>query len=247
MFLLTTFICDSLCIFRLKILKQSHASMISFQIPIDNDFRLSPRHSYNTISMCWILLFWHKNPGQRVTVNTTEIPIITELLGILGQPNTYHIVIIHIRLSKQWQDIWTLMLTHWGWVKHICIGNLTIIGSDNGSSPGRRQAIIRANAGILLIGPLGTDFSEILFIHFQSRKCIWKYRLGNGGHFVSASMCSGTWSLKYSEMKFFKEIHVEYCKLINKFQIISKRKFWKICMLCSKHFTYQRPQLPVWY
>ena len=45
---------------------------------------------------------------------------------------------------------------------HICVGNLTIIGSDNGLSPGRRQAIILTNAGILLIGPLGTNFSEIL-------------------------------------------------------------------------------------
>ena len=44
---------------------------------------------------------------------------------------------------------------------HICIGNLTSIGSDNGLSPGRRQAIIWTNAGILLIGLLGTNFSEI--------------------------------------------------------------------------------------
>ena len=35
-------------------------------------------------------------------------------------------------------------------------------GSDNGLSPGWRQAIIWTNAGILLIGPLGTNFSEIL-------------------------------------------------------------------------------------
>ena len=53
-------------------------------------------------------------------------------------------------------------LTHWGRVTHICVGKLTIIGSDNGLSPGRRQAIIRTNAGILLIRPLGTNFSEIL-------------------------------------------------------------------------------------
>ena len=39
--------------------------------------------------------------------------------------------------------------------------NLTIIDSDNGLSPGRRQAIIWTNAGILLIGPLETNFSEI--------------------------------------------------------------------------------------
>ena len=54
------------------------------------------------------------------------------------------------------------VLTHWGRVTHICVGNLNIIGSDNGLSPGRRQAIILNSAGILLIGPLGTNFSEIL-------------------------------------------------------------------------------------
>ena len=56
----------------------------------------------------------------------------------------------------------TGLLTHWGRVTHICAGKLTSIGSDNGLSPSRRQAIIRTNAGILLIGTLGTNFSEIL-------------------------------------------------------------------------------------
>ena len=55
-----------------------------------------------------------------------------------------------------------IVLTHWGRVTHICVGKQTIIGSDNGLSPGRRQAIILTIAGILLIGPLGTNFSEIL-------------------------------------------------------------------------------------
>ena len=53
-------------------------------------------------------------------------------------------------------------LTHWGRVTHICVSKLTIIGSDNGLSPGRRQAIIWTNAEILLIRPLGTNFSEML-------------------------------------------------------------------------------------
>ena len=52
------------------------------------------------------------------------------------------------------------ILTHWGRVTHICVGTNTNIGSDNGLSPGRRQAIIWINAGILLIGPLGTNVSE---------------------------------------------------------------------------------------
>ena len=47
---------------------------------------------------------------------------------------------------------------------HICVGKLTNIGSDNGLLPRRRQAIIWTNAGILLIGPLGTNFGEILIV-----------------------------------------------------------------------------------
>ena len=53
-------------------------------------------------------------------------------------------------------------LTHWGRVTHICVGKLTIIGSDNGLSPDRRQAIIWTNDGLLLIVHLETNFSEIL-------------------------------------------------------------------------------------
>ena len=54
------------------------------------------------------------------------------------------------------------VLTHWGRVMHICIGKLIIIGSDNGLAPSRRQAIIWTNDEILLITPLGTNFSGIL-------------------------------------------------------------------------------------
>ena len=75
------------------------------------------------------------------------------------------------------------------WLSHASV-NFTIIGSDNGLSPDWCQAIIWTNAGILLIGPLGTNFSEILieFKYFHSGKYIWKC-LENGGYFVSASMC----------------------------------------------------------
>ena len=45
---------------------------------------------------------------------------------------------------------------------YACVGNLIIIGSDNSLSPGRRQAITWINAGVVLMGPLGTNFSEIL-------------------------------------------------------------------------------------
>ena len=65
--------------------------------------------------------------------------------------------------SSQW--VWgrcQSTLTHWGRVTHICVSRLTVTGPDNGLSPGRRQAIIWTNAGILFIGPLGTNFSENL-------------------------------------------------------------------------------------
>ena len=54
------------------------------------------------------------------------------------------------------------VLTHCGRMTHICISTLTRHYSDNGLLPGRRQAIIWTNAGILLIGTFGTNFSEIL-------------------------------------------------------------------------------------
>ena len=85
-------------------------------------------------------------------------------------------------------------VTQFSWQRipsHICASKVTIIGSDNALSPGRRQAIIWTNAWILLIGPSGTNFNEILIEiqTFSFKKCIWKHRLQNGGHLASASMC----------------------------------------------------------
>ena len=81
-------------------------------------------------------------------------------------------------------------LTHWGRVTHICVGKLTIIGSDNGLSPGRRQAIVWTNAGMLLIGPLGTNLSETLIeIYIFSLKKMHLKMSAKWRPFVSASMC----------------------------------------------------------
>ena len=52
---------------------------------------------------------------------------------------------------------------HWDQVTHICTGHLTIIGSDKSSSPGRHQAIIWTNVGIMLIAPLGNNSNDIRF------------------------------------------------------------------------------------
>ena len=56
----------------------------------------------------------------------------------------------------------TVSVSHWGRVTHLCASKLTVIVSDNGLSPGRRQAIIWTNAGISLIWTLGTNLKEIL-------------------------------------------------------------------------------------
>ena len=87
---------------------------------------------------------------------------------------------------------WDLLIsTHWGRATHICVGKLTTIGSDNGLSPGRRQAIIWTNAGILLIGSWGTNFSEILvgIQTFSLKKMHLKMSFAKWRPFVSASMC----------------------------------------------------------
>ena len=90
------------------------------------------------------------------------------------------------------------VLTHWSRVMHICVSNhqaewrihasVTIIGSDNGLLPDRHQVITWTNAGILLIGPLGTNFREIWIkiLIFSFKKCIWKCHLRNWGHFLLA-------------------------------------------------------------
>ena len=72
-------------------------------------------------------------------------------------------------------------LYHWGRVTHIWVSK---IGSDNGLSPERRQAIIWTSVGMLLIGPLGTNFSEILIeiYTFSFTKMQWRH---NGHDSVS--------------------------------------------------------------
>ena len=82
----------------------------------------------------------------------------------------------HKYVSNREKKYFFSQLTHWGRVTHICVSKLTIIASDNGLSPGRRQANIWNNAGILSIGLLWTNFSEILIeiLTFSFRKMRFK-------------------------------------------------------------------------
>ena len=91
-------------------------------------------------------------------------------------------------------------LTHWRRETHICIPKLTIIGSDNGLSPGGHQAIIWTSARILLIGPLRTNVSEIFIgnytfsfkkMHFKMSSAKWR-PLGLGLDVLESHMKQGT-------------------------------------------------------
>ena len=134
------------------------------------------------------ITFW----GHVQVVNMSSIEWITILMLLA--------LVSHIcvnELGTRWNKVNTIfsnryisLLTHWGRVTHIGVGKLTTIGSNNGLSPDRRQAIISTNGGIWLIGPLGTNFREIVIeILTFSFKKIWKCRLRNGSYFVSVSMC----------------------------------------------------------
>ena len=107
---------------------------------------------------------WDRSPPLRILLRSHKS----------GTPDKYE------RDSKNINHTFT-KLTHWGRVTHICVGNLTIVGSDNGLSPGRRQAITWTNVGIWLIGPLGTNFCEMLIeIHaFSFKKIHMKMSSGN--------------------------------------------------------------------
>ena len=102
----------------------------------------------------------------------------------------YDVTVIRYPVSPAWSSLVSSQITHWGRATHICVEKLTTIGSDNGLSPGRRQAIIWTIAGILLIGTLGTNFSEILIgiQTFSFKKKHLKMSSAKWRPFVSASM-----------------------------------------------------------
>ena len=127
---------------------------------------------------CWVYLLW-----RHMDYIEWDLKIKSwewdwqqsKLLGGVGLPLLTHLP-SSAAYIRQWigsalVQVITSHLTQCGRVTHICVNKLTIIGSDNGLSPGRRQAIIWTNAGILFIWTLGTNFSEILIaIHAFSFK-----------------------------------------------------------------------------
>ena len=106
------------------------------------------------------------------------------MASILSRPQCVNVTYtFHNENARYTQIKSECCLAHWGQVTHICVGNLTIIMSDNGLSPGRCQAIIRTNAGMLFFKSLGTNFGEILIeihafafkkMHLKTSSAKWR-------------------------------------------------------------------------
>ena len=121
-------------------------------------------------------------------VNST---LRNKLQWILIGIQTFSFMKMHLEMSSAKRPPFCLgpnVLTHGGRVTHIYVRKLTSIGSDNGLSPDRRQAIIWTNAGLSFFLPLATNFSEILIeiltfsfkkmrLKMPSAKCC-SFRLG---------------------------------------------------------------------
>ena len=150
----------------------------------------APSHYLNQCWLFLIVVLWHS-----FVSNFTANVKATVLFCIMTWVSLKIIILKLLPYQPGGNE-----LTHWGWVTHICVNNFTIIDSDNGLSPGRRKAIIQTVDGILSTGTLGTNFNKFsIEIHiFSFKKCLWKCRLENGGHFVSNSMCYSNSHIEFS-------------------------------------------------
>ena len=141
----------------------------------------------------------------------------------------------HFHLGKYHEHVCIVggsLLTHWARVTHICVDNLTIIGSDNGLSPGRRQAIIRTIAGILLIRPLGTNFSEFLvkILIFSFKKMCLKVSSAKRRPF-----CLGLNELNLIEKEEFRVTFFTYTSKECRHVVLCWHFLWAIKSIFPKH------------
>ena len=146
-------------------------------------------------------------------------------------------------------------LTHWGRVTHICVSKLTIIGSDNVLSPDRRQAIIWTNAGILLIGRIGTNFSEILIeiLTFWLKKMRFKVLSAKRRPFyLCLNVLNGTFAglasclYGFGPLSLKTDVILHYVVLVPAEHIVIK----SICSIIEMHFSYSylhQQEMFVWW
>ena len=134
---------------------------------------------------------------------------------------------------------WNKYPTHWGQMIHIFVGKLTIIGSDNGLPSDWCQAIIWTNAGILLIGPLVTNFSGILIkIHtFSFKKNAFENVVWKMAAILSPPQCvyTSVLLLHYSQSKCssISQLVGSLDTIRGKFHLYLMRTTTRLCWHCS--------------
>ena len=128
---------------------------------------------------CYLILSFQISTSANlpmVAVNTSASTRTARITASVMMASNWMRMVKRARVSLNF-----LRLTHWDRVTHICVGELTMIGSDDSMSPARRQAIIWTNAGLLLIRPMGTNFGETLIkiYIFSFKKMHSKMSSGN--------------------------------------------------------------------
>ena len=98
---------------------------------------------------------YFENKGSLPSLRDQYLEKVSAMQAAKGWTVAGH---LQARYSQWWPvpGIVSISDRHWKVksLSQICVGILTITGSDNGLSPGRRQAIIWTHAGILFIGLL---------------------------------------------------------------------------------------------
>ena len=114
--------------------------------------------------------YWHHSASMSsaysdsiinyVLLSVTYVQTTNEQLmmwSINSFPSNYIFSVLHHIRPNHWLYFCVNQLIEAEW--RISVGKLTTIGWDSGLLPGRRQAIISTNAGLLSIGPFGTNFN----------------------------------------------------------------------------------------
>ena len=137
----------------------------------------------------------------------------------------------------------------------IYVGKLTIFGSDNGLSPGRRQTIIWTNAGISLIGPLGINLTEILTeihtfsfkkLHLKMSSVKWPQCVEAEQDFEEPEFKLSLWELSYIAIASWC-CYFAVCQQIvgppnGQYLRWLARRWWPPSRLCAGHCLGNNPQ-----
>ena len=124
-----------------------------------------------------------KGQGRGATETTANIRVIwIQSWGLQDFVRSYESSLCNIaNPCSDWFDMCyrnirdiCVLLTYWGRVTHICVGDITIIRSDNGLSPVRHQAIIGNIVNSILRNKIQLIFTRnsYIFIHEQTFKSV---------------------------------------------------------------------------